>query len=341
MSVPAKKANSIPFGPAAFDGAEEKKSSKAKWILGVLVGSFLLVQAGLTWYWSIEPAKFDVVEQALKRSGIEDQKQLVKGYIFANTLAGIGDTLLGKGGGYLSNDVIPPSILMDNMLNWEFGALVMLRDASQALRNDFARGRSQSKENLDLSRAEPAFNLANDSWMLPSSETVYQKGVGHLLKYMQDLQQGTPGVVFFSRADNLNLYLQVVEKRLGSYSTRLSASSAQKIPSGKKAGQPTARTPWLEVDDVFFEARGAMWALLQIFYAIEIEFDKTLRDKTAIDKMTDIIKELEAAQGALLSPVVLNGNGFGVFANYSLTMANHITRANAATLDLRSLMVLG
>jgi len=39
--------------------------------------------------------------------------------------------------------------------------------------------------------------------------------------------------------------------------------------------------------------------------------------------------------------VILNGSGFGVFANYSLTMANDITRANAAVIDLQALLQQG
>jgi hypothetical protein len=39
--------------------------------------------------------------------------------------------------------------------------------------------------------------------------------------------------------------------------------------------------------------------------------------------------------------VVLNGGGFGVFANHSLVMANYIARANAAVIDLRRLLEQG
>jgi len=53
------------------------------------------------------------------------------------------------------------------------------------------------------------------------------------------------------------------------------------------------------------------------------------------------IRELEATQEALWSPVVLNGSGFGVFANHSLVLASYISRANAAILDLRELLAQG
>jgi hypothetical protein len=38
------------------------------------------------------------------------------------------------------------------------------------------------------------------------------------------------------------------------------------------------------------------------------------------------------------SPVILNGSGFGIFANHSLVMASYISRANAAVIDLRKLL---
>ena len=54
-----------------------------------------------------------------------------------------------------------------------------------------------------------------------------------------------------------------------------------------------------------------------------------------------IIRELEASQEPLWSPMVLNGSAFGVLANHSLIMANYISRANAAVIDLRQLLSQG
>jgi hypothetical protein len=39
--------------------------------------------------------------------------------------------------------------------------------------------------------------------------------------------------------------------------------------------------------------------------------------------------------------VILNGSPFGVFANHSLVMANYLSRANAAVIDLRQLLSQG
>jgi hypothetical protein len=37
------------------------------------------------------------------------------------------------------------------------------------------------------------------------------------------------------------------------------------------------RTPWLEIDDVFYEARGAAWALIHFLKAAEVDFAEVLR----------------------------------------------------------------
>ena len=54
-----------------------------------------------------------------------------------------------------------------------------------------------------------------------------------------------------------------------------------------------------------------------------------------------MIRELEEAQKPVSSPLILNGQPFGFFANHSLVMANYVSRANAAILDLRKRLERG
>jgi hypothetical protein len=54
-----------------------------------------------------------------------------------------------------------------------------------------------------------------------------------------------------------------------------------------------------------------------------------------------VIRELEESQKPVWSPAILNGNPFGFFANHSLVMANYVSRANAAIIDLKSLLDRG
>jgi hypothetical protein len=115
-----------------------------------------------------------------------------------------------------------------------------------------------------------------------------------------------------------------------------SATQATSAPS-----EVNVRTPWLEIDDVFYEARGTAWALIHFLKAAEIDFAEVLQDKNAGVSLRQIIRELEATQDTVWSPFILNGTGFGLLANHSLVMASYISRANAAIIDLRDLLSQG
>jgi hypothetical protein len=80
---------------------------------------------------------------------------------------------------------------------------------------------------------------------------------------------------------------------------------------------------------------------LQLLRAIEIDFNSVLENKNAKISLQQIIRELEASQESLWSPMILNGSGFGLVANHSLVMANYISRANAALIDLNQLLTKG
>ncbi len=310
------------------------------WVIGASVAMIALVIFAISWYWGKEPEKFDVIEVAARHGNVRNPKELPLGYTYASALVEIGDTLLEKPGGLLVNDVFPPGVLMDNIPSWEYGALIALRDATTALRNHISRAQTQSQEDPDLARAEPFFYFDHKSWQLPSSESEYQKGIEALERYRARLIKHEAN--FYSRADNLRQYLEVLEKRLGDLSNRLSASAGDTKQVGTDAHRATvSRTPWLLIDDVFFEARGYTWAAMHVLKAIEFDFRDILGNKTALVSLEQVIHELEDGQASFLSPVILNGGGFGLFANYSLTLANYIARANAATIDLRSLLQQG
>jgi len=320
-----------------------------KWV-GVFFGFILLVMIILSFIWGRAPSQFDARGVAAARSG----GNMVTGSAITATLIETAENLLDKPGGYLSNDIAPPSVFMDDIPNWEFGVLVQVRDMADALRNDFSRSRSQSLENEALRDAMPLFNYHNDSWIFPSSESQYRKAIASTEKYLAQLsEQSHQDAQFYARADNLRDWLARVEKRLGGLSQRLGASVGQVRTNTDLAGDNAAeqstqasnviitKTSWLELDDVFFEARGQTWALLHFFEAVQIDFQSVLEKKNAQALVEQIIRELEGTQHMVWSPMILNGSGFGLFANHSLVMASYISRANAAVIDLRDLLGQG
>jgi len=107
------------------------------------------------------------------------------------------------------------------------------------------------------------------------------------------------------------------------------------------ADQVVVKTPWLEIDDVFYEARGTAWALVHFLRALEYDFRQVLVDKNAEVSLRQVIRELEAGLAPMRSPIVLNGKGYGMFANHSLVMASYLSRANQAITNLRELLDQG
>ncbi len=315
-------------------------------LLGALVIFLLLVLLG--WYWSDEPDQFEV------RPASVESEQPVIGAVTTATLITVVDILLNKRGGYLSNDVMPPGIWLDNIPSWEFGVIVQVRDLSKAMRESFSRSQSQSTEDPDLALSEPRFNVDHTSWAVPWPESEYADGRDFLSNYLLRLSDKKAfDAQFFTRADNLRYWLGTVETRLGSLSQRLSASVGQRRINTDLSGASGARqstqspkelvikTNWLQIDNVFYEARGTSWALLHFLKAVEVDFADVLAKKNAITSVQQIIRELEMTQQSVSTPMIVNGEGFGMLANHSLVMASYISRANAAIIDLRELLSQG
>lgn len=327
---------------------------RARWAIrgiGAIALIYALAVIALMWWWSYEPGQFDVVKFAQQRAA-EHRQTPVTGSVVTGALIGCAETLLDKRGGYFSNDLFPPGLFMDNVPNWEFGVLTATRDLAREMRNKFSRSQSQSEEDADLKEADPLFSSPNDRWLLPSSEGQYRKAIAHVDGYFVRIGKNDPnGAQFYARADNLADYLDVVSTRLGSLSQRLSASVGQLRLEGdapvdpgatKNAqGQQIVKTPWTKIDDVFYESRGYTWALLEQLKAIEVDFAPILQRKNATVSLKQVIRELEESQKPVRSPWISNGGPFGFFANHSLVMANYVSRANAALIDLKALLDRG
>jgi hypothetical protein len=318
-------------------------------VLGGIAGILLLIIALLGFIWDSEP---DLEEITVANENTELKR--VTGTTTVTTLIDLTDIMLNKTGGYLTNDILPPGAWMDNIPNWELGVVVQIRDMVRTLRNTLSRSQSQSAEDLDLVNAEQNFFFDNNRWFWPDTEGKFQAGIRDLENYRDRLANTRhQDAQFYARADNLRTWLSEVETRLGSLSQRLSSSVGKRQLDISLAGDSAAtrstsvdednviKTPWTELDDVFYEARGTTWALIHLLKAVEVDFEDVLRKKNAVVSLQQIIRELEPTQDTVWSPVILNGSGFGFVANHSLVMASHISRANAAIIDLRNLLEQG
>lgn len=276
------------------------------------------------------------------------QGNLPKGVATTSTLITVSETLLDKSGGYIANDIAPPGLWLDDMPHWELGVVHQIRDTTQSLRTSFSQSNLNHELDVDLQKAEVRFNFSHASWSFPATESQYRAGIEHLQKYnFRLLKTDGDKAQFYADSQHLNDYLAGVEQRLRNLSQRLTASvgpsintdsaamSVKQKDSQKIATGLYTKTPWWQIDDVFYEARGSAWALILILQGVDQDFAEVLQSKNAQASFDQIIRELEPSQQTVFSPMILNGEGFGFVANHSLSMASYLSRAQAAIADCR------
>lgn len=290
---------------------------------GWLLLAFLLVDVVLGCYWSREPATLNppVAEHR------------IVGQATTDTLIRVTETLLEKPGGYLSNDIMPHRLWLDNMPNWELGVLLQVRDLAHVLRRNIGHG--PDGEHEQLARAVSQLNFDRKSWAMPATEKEYRRGIQALQRYRDELGVAGKPSTFNTDAAALTAWLAEVQGRLDDLSVRLSQSVGRPV-AGHAERDLEVRTPRFQVDDIFYEARGTGWALYHLSRAIEADFQPLLERHQAAESMRRAIRELEATTESVRSPFIMNGSGFGMFANHSLVMGNYLGRANAALGEVRS-----
>ena len=101
---------------------------RPRWVRAVLItaAAVLLLFTIIGIYWSRSPDIFWVNRTI-------DDDRIVVGYSTTDTLIRVADTMLEKPGGYLTNDVMPPTVFLDNTPNWELGVLQQVRDLANAV----------------------------------------------------------------------------------------------------------------------------------------------------------------------------------------------------------------
>ncbi|MFY0990348.1 DUF2333 family protein [Halomonas sp. C05BenzN] len=312
--------------------AEALERPEYGWIwkpLLALVGAYLLVTVALGIWWSRVPAAFDVEQATAERRGEQASTPAARGAVTTATLMTAVHTLLDKPGGYLRNDIAPPGLWLDNMPNWELGVLTQARDLSRAL--------SVMEPGDHPALEEAAERLRGDSrdWLYPSTEQRLEEALASLGGYLTALgEQGDAG---FTAGAGLSAWLEQVAWRLDDLGRRLSASVGSREQLRDLDIEPDElppRTPWHRVDDIFFEARGTGWALPHLLEAVRRDQADVLERAAVLGEWEMLVAELERTQRRLWSPVVLNGSGFGLFANHSLVMANHVIRARDLAREL-------
>lgn len=290
------------------------------WWPRLLLALFLLLVVLCAW-WSRQPPAPSLPALVAAQGA----HATVPGVVSSAAVIATVQALLDKPGGFLANDALPPGLLLDDMPAFERGALRAVRDYLRALRRDFGRAESQFVEDPDLVRAESRLLFDSNSWVAAESE--YRDGLAVLERYRARLVEvPVPGARFYPRADNLARWLDDVDARLGQYGQVLVIAAA-------------GQTPWPDIDDNFFLARGYCWALRVQLEAAGHDFAPVLARHGGGPELAAALRALAGTQADIGSPVILNGSEYGLLANHSLVLAGHAARASVALKALRAKLV--
>lgn len=304
-------------------------------VIGSIITLFLYVQ-----YIGVEPKQVDTATMT-STWVVDDEDYSKVGAASTSALIHAIDTLVNKSGGYVSSGILFKLGVHDNMSYWEQGVRGASYDFAHSMYLDFSRQNSNSDEDPALKMNVGKLNYNPYSFWFPSSQSEYKEAMDAIRDYQLRMLDESNPTQFVARVGTLVPWLKLTEARLNSYSNRLSNSVESKTIDTNLVGEVAAdqstqsveqvivqRTPWLQIDDVYWEARGTVWALTHFFKAIQVDFETPLKTKNNEQAIDQIIVELDAALFDMTSPMILNGGEGGLTANYSSTMSNRITRAN-------------
>jgi hypothetical protein len=255
---------------------------------------------------------------------LESQENQVKGAYFIQVNQVLIEQMAEN---WLPNDLFWPTVLLDNMPNFQIGQLEVVRYNVRVLRDNLSRMRTTDKLDDD---AEAAFtSLSNDpfKWWFPSAESKWKLASEKLNSFHQNLLSGKSH--FYPRADNLVELLSQYVSLMGGVNTRLinaprdlnetlSMEGEKKESSGSRE-LVDIDIPWHQIDNNFYYAQGVAYALHESFKAIRIDFMDVLVDKNSLNLMDKILENINRSN---FEPfIVFNGNPQSIFANHSLNLS--------------------
>ena len=255
---------------------------------------------------------------------LESQENQVKGAYFIQVNQVLIEQMAEN---WLPNDLFWPTVLLDNMPNFQIGQLEVVRYNVRVLRDNLSRMRTTDKLDDD---AEDAFtSLSNDpfKWWFPSAESKWKLASEKLNSFYQNLLSGKSH--FYPRADNLVELLSQYVSLMGGVNTRLinaprdlnetlSMEGEKKESSGSRE-LVDIDIPWHEIDNNFYYAQGVAYALHESFKAISIDFMDVLVDKNSVNLVDKILENISRSN---FEPfIVFNGKPQSIFANHSLNLS--------------------
>jgi len=294
--------------------SKEKRWWPGKLFISIVLLAFIIFVVAVMIINSVKPSRITLIE-------LDGN---VKGAAFIRTNQALIEQMHKN---WLPNDLFWPTVLLDNMPNFQIGELEVIRYNTRVLRDNLSRMRTT--DNLDPA-AEKAFtSLSNDpyKWWFPSAESKWKEANRGLETFYENLLAGKS--YFYPRADNLAELLQQYASLMGGANTRLInaphdidsslAVEEQAKDSSEGPKMVDINIPWYRIDDNFYYAQGIAYALYESFKAIRIDFLDVLTDKNSLKLVDKILENLKRCYFEPL--IVFNGDPGSIFANHSLNLS--------------------
>ncbi len=205
---------------------------------------------------------------------------------------------------WLPNDVLYPTILLDNPQHYQMGELEVVRYGVRVLRDNLSRLRTTDRIDADADAAYTNFANDPERWVLPSAEVKFGTGLKHLRQFRDRLKKKQVNI--YPRGDNLIELLNQLNSLLGGVCTRLSTipSDYSEFLSEETAGDPYTEgersvrvdASWFEIDDQFYFAQGVAYGMRQVMLAVRSDFTEILKTKKATELIDKIIHLLGHTQ---------------------------------------------
>jgi hypothetical protein len=275
-----------------------------------LVGLFYLF--GSLYYYRF-PAYFELPVPERQKPGV----------FLTSTIIRIAEGMTAH---WLPNDILWPTALLDNPQSFQLGELEALRYAVKSLRDDLSRMRTTDQIDPNIDRAASYLFFEPTRWAFPSAENRYRRAIEDLERYREQLEKDA--AAFSPRADNLHKFIGDLASLLGGVSNRL-ANAPRDVRTRiteETAGDVVLEreeeirhlTPWRQIDDNFYYARGVLYVIRQLMLAVKYDFSDVITQRNAGNLVTAIIRTLDRTQFEPL--MIANGDRGSLWANHSLQL---------------------
>lgn len=230
---------------------------------------------------------------------------------------------------------IMPSVLLDNMPNFQQGIIYALSRFAIEMSDQIGRTRGSSEVDNNLDKAAGLLKYPGNIWvfdlstsLMPTatSEKQYRAALNELRAYNKRLAQGQ--AVFDRRADNLLATLERFAADIGSSS----ATIDQHLSDDQGVFFDVV------VDDIFYRTKGRLYAYYLLLREMSKDFDAVLRERQVAAVYMEMLQSLKLA--AQLDPlVIVGGTPDGLyFPNHLAVQGFYLLRARTQLREIVNIL---